>query len=310
MNQNIISHKEDQKTVEDIVEKIKQRIIKQGDQPGAPVDEVLRHLDNMKDNQVGQYLLKNSGGWNGFWTNYFLTYPLRNKFDFYFRHPNDSDLSSFEQSLFSFPLVKATQQRFQIFLEENQKLIKEGVIAASIPSGLFGELLYLDYTDIRSCELHAIDLDMDSLVYAKQNAIHFKLDHFVHYGRKDAWELGCENKFDFISSNGLNIYESDENRVIELYKGFYKAIKPGGKLITSYIETPPHLNEYSAVKVDKLDVENLKIQKIVMIDILQSTWANFCTQDEMFKRLEEAGFKNIKIRFDDAHMFPTIIASK
>ena len=310
MNQKIISHQEDQSSIEDIVESIKQRVIKAGDQPDVTVDEILEKLDQMSHCEVGQYLLKNSGGWNGCWTNYFLTYPLRDKYDFCFKHVEGSQQSEFEKAFLNFPVVRATQQRFQIFLEENQKLIKDGVVAASIPSGLFGELLYLDYSGIKHCQLYAIDLDPHSLVYAKQNAIHCKLGHFIEFRKKDAWALGYKNKFDFISSNGLNIYEPDETRVIELYQNFYNALKPGGKLITSYIEVPPQLNANSVVKVDILNPFYLKLQKMVMIDILQSTWANYCTQEQMFKRLESVGFKDIQIRYDKAHMFPTVIVEK
>lgn len=40
-------------------------------------------------------------------------------------------------------------------------------------------------------------------------------------------ELKEKNAFDVITSNGLNMYESDPDRLVALYRRFFEALKPG-----------------------------------------------------------------------------------
>lgn len=51
--------------------------------------------------------------------------------------------------------------------------------------------------------------------------------------------LDKRETFHLIASNGLNIYEPEDDRVIQLYRGFHDALKPGGVLITSALTPPP-----------------------------------------------------------------------
>ncbi|MFT6835517.1 MAG: SAM-dependent methyltransferase [Francisellaceae bacterium] len=311
MNNGIISHVSVDALNDSVVEKIKKRIVSDGDKPYAKVDEILSYLDQLCEVDFGRYLLINSGGWNGYWTNYFLTYPMRSNTDLCFKHKSDDEMTILEKHfLAKAPLVLATQQRFQIFLQENQKIVNKGGVFASLPSGLLGELLYLDYSEVKDFEIYSVDLDQKSLDFAKQNAEYLGLDQHVKFRNKDAWNLGYTDKFDLISSNGLNIYEPDENKVIDLYRNFYKALKDNGTLVISYLEPPIMLNKNSGMLMDKMNLEDLRVQMIVTIDILQSTWANFCTKDQMLSRLKHAGFSDFDIHYDLAHAFPTVVATK
>lgn len=98
-----------------------------------------------------------------------------------------------------------------------------------------GELLYLNYSAVRDFRLVGIDIDKDALAGAKALAQSLKLHKNVELLEKDGWRLGLKNEFDLISSNGLNIYEPDTNKVTELYRQFYLALKQGGKLVTSFL---------------------------------------------------------------------------
>jgi hypothetical protein len=41
----------------------------------------------------------------------------------------------------------------------------------------------------------------------------------------DAWSLPFKNELDLISSNGLTFYVADDDRVVDLFKGFHAALK-------------------------------------------------------------------------------------
>jgi len=135
----------------------------------------------------------------------------------------------------------ATQQRFEIFLMENQKHVKDNVKLCSIPCGMTGELLYLDYKDVENFYLIGIDYDSNAIHAAKLLAKQKCLLKFIKLIRQGAWDLNAQEEFDLISSNGLNIYEANDNRVNQLYKNFFTGLKLGGKLVTSFLIPPPSI---------------------------------------------------------------------
>jgi len=127
----------------------------------------------------------------------------------------------------------------------------------------------------------------------------------------DAFKMDSSNEFDLISSNGLNIYESDDKKVTKLYQNFYQALKPGGKLVTSFLTPPPGRDQVCDWDFDYINQEDLMLQKAIFADILQAKWQCFRTEEQTRLQLEEgAGFNNIKFKYDQARMFPTVIAIK
>lgn len=124
--------------------------------------------------------------------------------------------------------------------------MQEGVVLACVPSGLMGELLNLDYSAVRDFRLVGIDIDRDALDGARALAQKLKLDQNVELLQKDAWNLGLRNEVDLISNNGLNIYEAELDKVTELYRQFYLALKPGGQLVTSFLTYPPSMKKVNA----------------------------------------------------------------
>ena len=135
---NIISHHRNAVSLENVVKKIKSRILNEGDKPHVSVQKQLALLADLQQFEVGRFLIHNRGI-NGFWTDYILTHPERGrKTGRNFSGALFSDLEKF--LLDRAPTMLATQQRFKIFLRENQKCVCENASLACIPSGLMGEL--------------------------------------------------------------------------------------------------------------------------------------------------------------------------
>ncbi|HGC5940592.1 TPA: hypothetical protein ACIZCU_001402 [Legionella pneumophila] len=59
-----------------------------------------------------------------------------------------------------------------------------------------------------------------------------------------------------------------------------------------------------------IDQAALARQAGIFAQILQATWSNFCTTDEMTERLTEAGFVDIKVIPDSRNIFPTFVGHK
>lgn len=52
------------------------------------------------------------------------------------------------------------------------------------------------------------------------------------------------------------------------------------------------------------------VTKAIFLDILNAKWSAYRTEDLTKQQLEHAGFKEIKFIYDDAHLFPTVVAKK
>jgi SAM-dependent methyltransferase len=202
------------------------------------------------------------------------------------------------------PLMLATQERFLIFLNENQKHIKEGASLSCLPCGKMGELLYLDYSSINNIQLTGFDIDENAILDAKTLATEKGLIKHTSFQCKNAWSISEKNAFDLISCNGLNIYEPSDDTVTKLYALLFDALLPGGRLVTSFI-TPP--DEWL---LDKINAKHAKKEKLIFADILQSKWRSYRSEDKTKEQLREAGFSDITFIYDKAHIFPTVTAVK
>lgn len=263
----------------------------------APLNEVesrLQIAQSLSEFALGRFLIER-GGLNGYWTHYIVTR----------QHIQQESLTELESFLFDkAPAVLATQERYKIFKEQIQKRLFEGCRMASIPSGLMGDLLELDYSNFSDFTLHALDIDADSITSAQTLAKTSGLASRCLFSCRDAWNLSIEEELDLISSNGLNIYVSDDSQVIKLYEQFYKALKPGGCLVTSFLTPPTEWN------MDKVDPASAQKQKLIFADILQTKWQVFRSEAVVIAQLKEAGFKKVEIIYDSAHIFPTLIVTK
>jgi len=306
--QRLISHAVTPETIDIISKKISGRIKQQGDKPYCTIAQQLDLLDQLTQFDLGRYLLQNQGV-NGYWTHYFLTHPWFGRKTG--KNNRGEPLSKLEKFLLDkSPVLLATQQRFEIFLKENQQQVKDHAKLACIPCGMMGELLYLDYHNIGNIELVGIDYDLNTFNDAQDLAKKQNLTKFIKLIQQDAWHLSFENEFDLISSNGLNIYEPDDSKVTELYRQFYKALKPGGKLVTSFLTFPPHLTQQCEWDLSKINQQDLLLQKIIFVDIIEAKFQCYRSTEQTRAQLAEVGYRDIEFIYDEAKIFPTVVTYK
>lgn len=304
INQHLLSHTLSSENIETSLQKITTRIIQQGNKPDVTVNRQLELLDQLKQFDLGRFLIQNQG-LNGYWTHYILTYPWRKR-DGDNKSYTDLELFILERA----PVFLATQQRFEIFLQENQKSVKDNAKLACIPCGLMGELLYLNLKNKNNLQLIGIDYDASVLNDISNLANKLGFSNLIKFIQSDAWELQIQNQFDLISSNGLNIYEPNDDRVEELYRKFYLALKPDGKLVTSFLTLPPNTTDHSEWNMEEINQDDLKLQKVIFVDILEAKWQCFRSSQKTKMQLESVGFRNIRFIYDRARLFPTVIAEK
>lgn len=306
VERHLLSHTFRTENINHVIEEVSSRIKQQGDKPHVTVKEQLELLEQLSQFDLGQFLLLNRG-LNGYWTHYILTHPWFSRR----KERHENALTVLEQFLLDCaPVLLATQQRFEVFLHENQKMVRPGAKLACIPSGMMGELLYLKFDNIDTLKLVGIDYDESALKDAESLADKLKLRHICEFRQGDAWEMKSQDEFDLISSNGLNIYEPDSTRVTELYRKFYHALKPDGKLVTSFLTPPPALSESCEWDMTAINQEDLLKQKIIFSDILEVKWHCFCSSDQITEQLKSVGFDNIEFIYDQARIFPTVVAYK
>lgn len=302
MTSSLITH-----ATEAPLETIRSRVAQIQNRPDLTVERANQIIDQMNEFGFGRFLLKNSGI-NGFWTQYMVLHPRRGRVTGL--NSDGVPHSELEKWLLDqAPAFQATQERFEIFQEVIQQFLNrsqnENLKLASVPCGLMDDLLSLN---TGSAELVGIDLDINSLSEAKENAKkHGKAATFVC---TDAWQLELRNEFDLITSNGLNIYEPNDERVERLYQEFYEALKEGGILVTSFLTPPPLIDPQSEWNLQKLNPEDLWLQKVIFADILQAKWQAFRSSDLTHQQLKAAGFTEIEIHYDEARLFPTAVAKK
>jgi len=306
----LLSHciSDNNNSIKKLISEYQARIKKEGDKPDATVEEQQHILNQLKQFELGRYLLKNRG-LNGYWTHYILTYPWREQ-----KAKNSGTelpITKMESFILNqAPSILATQQRFRFFLKQNQLRVKSGAKLACIPSGMMGELLYLDYSDVDVINLYGIDYDQEALEAAKGLSEKKELFDYCSFIKADAFGIHYLREFDLISSNGLNIYESSDERVMKLYQNFKYALKEAGTLVTSFLTHPPGSSEVCEWDFSKINLEHARLQKIIFSDILKVKWQCYQSSDVTQQQLMDSGFIDIKIFYDDARMFPTVVATR
>ncbi|CAK6513644.1 methyltransferase domain-containing protein [Rickettsia helvetica] len=228
-----------------------------------PLDEQLALLDQLREFELGRFLLANKR-LNGYWTSYIIIHGLKKEK----LHPLERWI------LYHAPSVKATQERFKIFQKILQDKLEDGMQFISVPCGTMDDFT-LDYSEIKEIHLTGIDLDAISLELAQENA---KNHHLTHVNFQDAWNLDIHEEYDILMSNGLNIYEFDDDKVTDLYKQFSKVLKPSGILIASFLTPPPTLSKESTWK--NINTEDALKQKTIFSDIINAAWQVFRTEAE------------------------------
>jgi hypothetical protein len=263
-----------------------------------PLEEELKLLEQLTQFDLGRFLLVNKG-LDGYWIDYIISG----------NHDAVEEGSLEDWLLKQAPIVQATKERFKIFQDETQKRLKSDISLASIPCGSMNDLLLLDYTKVINVNLIGVDIDQKSINLAQENIDRsIKTSFSATLLKQDAWNLDQNMQFNMILSNGLNIYEPNETRLIELYTKFYNALTHDGVLITSFITKSPAVDANSPWKnINKADLAK---QKALFADIIQAKWQNSLSQEQVIYQLNQAGFTDIKIIYDTQGMFPTVIAKR
>ncbi|MCD6046109.1 MAG: SAM-dependent methyltransferase [Gammaproteobacteria bacterium] len=289
-------------SIQDDFNQIAQRLNANPDeQKKQQLVEILKRLSEF---ELGRFIIKNSGGFNGYWT-YYVILGFKDS-----KAAVTNPLENF--IIHKAPIVLATRQRFAIFQKLLHENIKANSVVCSVPCGLMADLLTLELphtvTDVRFV---GIDLDAISIKLAKELAERYGAKNHCGFFERDAWNMpDMKEKFNILTSNGLNIYEKDNDKVVSLYKSFYHSLAKGGTFIGSALSCPPTMGEKSEWDMCKINLENLNMQKMLFLDILQSTWSHFRSSKETSEQLAAAGFTNIEFYWDDAKMFYSFTATK
>lgn len=277
---------------------LRHRIIQRGDLPHISVRNLLSYVEALDEFPLGQLLVEKRSI-DAFWTDFVMTSIVQK---------DCSDLEDF--ILNRSPFTIAWRELLQNFQKITQENLENGMTLASIPCGAMRELLQLDYSLISDFKLVGIDIDLNSLLLAEQLAAERGLSQNLSLRQQDAWQLPYDSEIDIITSCGLNIYTPDQQKVLDLYRQFFRALKPGGQLILGFLTYPPGENMLSEWQVDKLSSKNLFLEKVLYKDILDPQWRNFRTSDEIEQELKKAGFWEVIFHYDFLHVFPTVVARK
>ncbi|MDX1836341.1 class I SAM-dependent methyltransferase [Legionella taurinensis] len=308
MTDVLISHQQETEALSAVAARVAEKIKQQGRQDGFSVAEQLELLQELQSFDFGRFLLQNQGI-NGFWTHYMLTHPFHGRLTG--KNNRGHAFSPLEKFILDdSPLMLATQERFTFFLKENQTGVRPGATLACIPCGMMGELLYLDFQGVSDCRLVGIDYDADTLRDAKQLAVEKGLNPWLVLKQADAWKITAEDEYDLISSNGLSIYEPGTERLLQLYQRFYTALKPGGKLVTSFVTPPPTETHPGEWDLSQINLEHLRLQKLLFTTLIDSKFRCFRSSQETEALLSQAGFSSIRFIYDKARLFPTVTAFK
>lgn len=254
--------------------------------------------------EFGRFLIKNKGALSGGWTYYIILG--------YAKRSIESELERF--LLNKSPVILATRERFHIFNYLLQQNIRSNHTVCSVPCGVMADLTLLDLSpEIFDVTFVGIDLDQSVLNTASEltrtinNTNNIKFEFY----ERDAWKLGFDEQFDLITTNGLNLYIKDDSKVIDLYKEFFKALRPKGILIGSALSVPPTISkEDSEWDTKRIDSENLLKQSYIFGHVLNASWQNFRTSKQSIYQLECAGFKDVEIHWDRQKIFYSFSAKK
>ncbi|CAN7384593.1 SAM-dependent methyltransferase [Paraburkholderia sp. DD10] len=287
---------------EHTVETTKARLRAGADLPGATIEQQVALVDQLSAFELGRFLLANRG-LDAYWTHRLVTYEPGTL--------QRGAVSELEYRVFEeMPAVLATRERFGLFRREVQARLKPGFVLASVPCGLMGDLLLLDYTACADVRLVGVDLDQRALDGARALAAERGLTERLSLRQADAWAMDLNAEADVLTSNGLNIYEPDDERVVALYRKFLDALKPGGQLVTSFLTPPPVLSPESPWDMSAVSTAALALQHVLFVRVIEAKWSAFRTHAQTREQLERAGFTDITFVDDRARMFPTVVARK
>jgi len=284
---------------------IKNRIKERDTLRNFSYEQACQIVDNLGSFPLGRHILQTSGA-NGIWTDYMIAFPWVTD-NLVGRMLSMNRLEYF--IIFEMPTVLAQRELFLHSQIEAQKHVKQNNILASIPCGTMRDLLELKVSLKDNVSLVGIDLDMESLTAAKKFAVR-KGNSNVKFEQRDAWNLEIHSQFDFVSSIGLNCYEADPSRVIELYRQAYLSLKPGGTFFTGVLTYPPGHEKPSDWNTTSIPKYHGEMDQLLTTDILDLKFQNYRMLNEIEEDFHKAGFSKVTVKPDSFCIFPSVIAVK
>lgn len=294
----VISHGtgSDGAPLEDVVLAVERRL-RSSDRLLLGLDEELEILAELQKFPLGRFLLRNQG-LNGYWTSYIFRFEQ-----------GAPTASPMEEWLLTRSLLSGARERFHRTKGEIARSITDDAVLASIPCGVLDDLLQQDYGEAAGVRLVGVDLDSESLAWAEQEAKIRGLGERCTFVRSDAWKLGIEAEFDLLVSNGLNMYEPDSDRLVELYHNFARALRPGGRLLVSFLTPPPpppwedprRASEWEGYGIAE---EDLRRELALFGDIIQAKYLNFVSESDTRAQLERAGLVVESVNYSEGGVLP------
>ncbi|CAG9000794.1 MAG: hypothetical protein CENE_02801 [Candidatus Celerinatantimonas neptuna] len=302
MSVNLITHRTSPRSRQALFEKTRHRILSRKATQNRSPQQLLLLLDELMKFELGVFLLDNQGI-NGYWIDHVVNWvPTAQK---------PPEMSELEYIIYSqFPSALATRERHQIFLQLIQDRIDLVQCALSVPCGLMSEFFQLNSEHIFSTHFVGLDLDERVLELTQLMAERKGMQENCEFYWGDSWEMNFDNEFDLLSSNGLNFFEHDDEKVIELYQLFFNALKTGGSLVTSFLTPPPLISSVSPWLMEYIDPDMMDLENQLFSDVIDVHWNAYRTEDQTRHQLESVGFKKIRFIYDKAHIFPTVLAEK
>jgi SAM-dependent methyltransferase len=276
----------------------KTRITHEGNKPGATLAKRLRVFEDLCAFPLGRFLIQNSG-LDAYWADYVIRGGDAPTQDL---HPLEAFL------LFKAPLMLALRERFHMSQSIIQSHLINGMCMVSAPCGLMRDLLTLDYSALNKLRLIGVDFDFEAIMHAHALADHKGLSTVTEYRQDDTTNLGMTNLCDVLISH--NLQRGEAASANQEYQSFYKALKPGGLLITSFLTPGPHQDANSPWNKDLIPQGDLELATLIWEDIAKIHGGPYHTIDDLSGQLTAAGFTNIQCIYDSQRMLPTVIAQK
>ena len=280
------------------LEQLKAKVVQRGDLPYLSTKQQIHYIQELAKFPLGRVLLEKKS-LDAFWTDFIVT------------HSGGKTHSNLEDFILNrSPTTISWRELLQVFKKIIQINLENQMVLASIPCGAMRELLCLDYSCISNFQLIGIDIDLNSLSLAKHLAEKYGISKHLSLRKQDAWHLPYDGDIDLIASCGLNIYISDQQKVVELYRQFFKSLKVGGKLVVGFLTYPPGEGGNSEWKLDKISPDDLCLEKAIYKDILELQCRNFRSSEELEKELTGVGFSEVTFYYDTLHVYPAVVAKK
>lgn len=272
-------------------DEIKSRLQSIGNTPLGPLSEKLDFLSQLSRFDFGKFLLLNQG-YSAKWSHYAM-------YEFPRLPEPKKPQHDMELKLLNMWNLAGGRQRLDITWSILQPLVNDGVKFLSVPCGYMAELSCLDFKDTKNFKLFGVDIDPDALKGARDFALSKGLEQHLDLQTRDAWNLGFENEFDAVVSLGLNMYIDSDARAVELYREFYKALKPGGRLLVTFGAGPAlPQNKDSESSADLIDQESLRVHQVIFKEIIQIKTNHRTSSSMIAGQLSKAGFSKIEPRFN------------